>query len=459
VATDLDTPRAVDGLTATTDVVVAAGKELVPAPATPTPRSGRGEALRASALITAAVLPGFAAAFCVALYIAQDQWVGWLNDGGPRAYMVGSAAGAIAWLMLAVAARGMATPAGGNRSAHGQLCEKLDELEASHGALAAEPGNDADRAALDVAGRHLRYLRECLDGTRLPQRAWANGSGYIDMWRRVHRVEEALLMVRPRSTVIAAAVHDMLRLAGSTIPKRDRLVGEIGEAMTAIDPRATATYLGTEQARARVRAPARVPERGPRAILVEVRRAINDFRDQRRAGLVRARNHLLATVAATGFVTYVFLGIAFLMQAQVSAIVAFAAFFLTGAVVGLFRQLQAASTRFAVAEDDFGLSYARLLHAPLFSGLAAVAGVMLTALASQLMLANGTSGATNGVTIPSLDQVFSLSTNQGGLVFAAMFGLVPNLFIARLQLRAEAYKDDLRSSESAEHAGPDTDTV
>jgi hypothetical protein len=279
------------------------------------------------------------------------------------------------------------------------------------------------------------------------------------MWRRVHRVEEALLMVRPRSTVIAAAVHDMLRLAGSTIPKRDRLVGEIVEAMTAIDPRATATYLGTEQARARVRAPARVPERGPRAILVEVRRAINDFRDQRRAGLVRARNHLLATVAATGFVTYVFLGIAFLMQAQVSAIVAFAAFFLTGAVVGLFRQLQAASTRFAVAEDDFGLSYARLLHAPLFSGLAAVAGVMLTALASQLMLANGTSGATNGVTIPSLDQVFSLSTNQGGLVFAAMFGLVPNLFIARLQLRAEAYKDDLRSSESAEHAGPDTETV
>jgi len=148
------------------------------------------------------------------------------------------------------------------------------------------------------------------------------------------------------------------------------------------------------------------------------------------------------------------------MQAQVSAIVAFSAFYLTGAVVGLFRQLQAASTRYAVAEDDFGLSYARLLHAPLFSGLAAVAGVMLTALASQLMLANGTTGgSTSPVTIPSLDQVFSLSTNQGGLLFAAMFGLVPNLFIARLQLRAESYKDDLRSSETAEHAGPDTHTV
>jgi hypothetical protein len=457
LATDLETRRA-EGRIGAPEVVLAPGHDADPAAETPE-RHGRGEALRASALITAALLPGLATIFSVALYIAQDQWVGWLNDGGPRAYLVGSGAGVIAWLLVAVAARSVATPAGGNPSAYGQLCEKLDELEATHQALSADPANDSDRAALDVAERHLHHLRVCLLGDRLPRRAWADGSGYIDMWRRVHRVEEALLIVRPRATVIGAAVHDMLRLAGSTIPKRDRLVTEIVEAMNAIDPRATATYLGAEQARVRGRAQSRVSERGPRAVLVEVRRAINDFRDQRRAGLVRARNHLLATVAATGFVTYVFLAIAFLMQAEVSAIVAFAAFYLTGAVVGLFRQLQAASTRFAVAEDDFGLSYARLLHAPLFSGLAGVAGVMLTALASQLMLANSTSGSTGGVTIPSLDQVFSLSTNQGGLVFAAVFGLVPNLFIARLQLRAESYKDDLRSSESAEHSGPDTDTI
>jgi hypothetical protein len=458
LATDLDTRRA-EARIGSPDVVLAPGHDpaLEPAEA-PTP-SGRGDAMSASAMITAALLPGLAATFSVALYITQDQWVGWLNDGGPRAYLVGTGAGVIAWLLLAVAARGIATPAGGNPSAHGQLCEMLDELEANYRALSGSATNDAGRTALEVADRHLRHLRAGLRGDLLPERAWADGSGYIDMWRRVHRVEEALLMVRPRGTVIGAAVHDMLRLAGSTIPKRDRLVAEILEAMNALDPKATAAYLGTEQARVRVRAPARGSDVGPRAVLVAVRRSINDFRDQRRAGLVRARNHLLATMAATGLVTYVFLGIAFLMQASVSGIVAFAAFFLTGAVVGLFRQLEAASTRYAVAEDDFGLNYARLLHAPLFSGLAAVAGVMLTALASQLMLANGTTGSTDGVTIPSLGQVFSLTTNQGGLVFAAMFGLVPNLFIARLQLRAESYKDDLRSSESAEHAGPDTDAL
>jgi len=456
VATDLDSRRA-GGRIGSPEVVLAPAHE--PAGDTPAERRVPRDGLRAAAVLTAAVLPGLAATVSVALYIAQDQWVGWLNDGGPRAYLAGSAVGVIAWLLLAVAARAIATPAGGNPSAYGQLCEMLAELEASHRSLAGEAVNASGRTALAVADEHLRYMRACLQGDRLPGQAWAFGSGYIGLWRRAHRVEEELLMVRPRATVIGAAVHDMLRLTGSTIPKRERLLAELVEAMSAIDPRAAASYLGQEHSRVRGRAPAHASELGPRAVLVAVRRSIDVFRDQRRAGLVRARNHLLATMAATGLVTYVFLGIAFLMQAPVSAIVAFSAFFLTGAVVGLFRQLQAASTRYAVAEDDFGLSYARLMHAPLFSGLAAVAGVMLTALASQLMLANGTTGATSGLRIPSLDQVFSLSTNQGGLVFAAMFGLVPNLFIARLQLRAESYKDDLRSSETAEHAGPDTEGV
>jgi hypothetical protein len=456
VATDIESRRAkLPGSGA--DVVAAPGREDLEAGAT-AHGGGTGAAMRASVMITAAILPGLAATFSIALYIAQDQWVGWLNDGGPRAYLVGSGVGLVAWLALAVAARGMATPAGGNPSAHGQLCEMLDDLEATAATLAGTATDDSGRAALAVARGHLDHVRGSLHGDVLPERAWAAGSGYVDMWRRVHRVEEALLMVRPRGALIGSAVHDMLRLVGSTIPKRERLTIEIVEAMNALDPKATAVFLQAEQSRMRVRAVAQESELGPRAVLAAVRRSINDFRDQRRAGLVRARNHLLATVAATGLVTYIFLGIAFMMQASVASIVAFSAYYLTGSVVGLFRQLQAASTRYAVAEDDFGLSYARLLHAPLFSGLAAVAGVMLTALASQLMLANGTTGATGRVTIPSLDQVFSLHTNQGGLVFAAMFGLVPNLFIARLQLRAESYKADLRSSESAEQRGGEPDT-
>jgi hypothetical protein len=451
MATDIGSRQAA---AAAPSVVAAAGRAAgaLAQDGERTDAGGRGAAFRASAVIGAAMLPGLAATFSVALYIGQDQWVGWLNDGGPRAYMVGSAAGVLAWLAVAALARGIATPNGGNPSAYGELREALDDLSATFATVAGDAVDEAGRAALAVAASHLDHIRRALAGTLLPERSWVEGTAYVDLWRRVHRTEEALFMVRPREALIGSAVHDTLRLVGSTIPKRDRLTAEIVDAMNALDPAATSLFLELEQTRAPARAPAQqLSELGPRSVLAAVRHSINDFRDHRRAGLVRARNHLLATVAATGLVTYVFLGIAFIMQASVKAIVAFSAFYLTGAVVGLFRQLQAASTGNAVAEDDFGLNYARLLHAPLFSGLAGVAGVMLTALASQLMLANATAGATDGVTIPSLGQVFDLSTNQGGLVFAAVFGLVPNLLIARLQLRAEAYKDDLRSSEPAEH--------
>ena len=92
MATDLETRRA-EARIGSPDVVLAPGHD--PAAANAPERSGRGDALRASAMITAALLPGLAATFSVALYITQDQWVGWLNDGGPRAYLVGTGAGLI----------------------------------------------------------------------------------------------------------------------------------------------------------------------------------------------------------------------------------------------------------------------------------------------------------------------------------------------------------------------------
>ena len=117
-----------------------------------------------------------AATVSVALYIAQDQWVGWLNDGGPRAYLVGSTAGVIAWLLLAVASRGIATPAGGNPSAYGQLCEMLAELDATHRSLAGEAAHASGRTALAVADEHVRHMRACLEGDGCPGRRGRSGA-------------------------------------------------------------------------------------------------------------------------------------------------------------------------------------------------------------------------------------------------------------------------------------------
>ena len=273
-------------------------------------------------------------------------------------------------------------------------------------------------------------------------------------------------MAQTQETLVGAAVNDYLRLEGSNLPKRESLMPRLLSAASVLDPSAAALYLPPPHPNLRngqveltdpgngsadgasTGAGASAGAASARNVVLTVRRAINEFRDDRRDGLVRARNHLLATV--TGVVTYALLGIAFFQGASVRSIVAFSAFYLTGSIVGLFRQLRAASAQDTVAEDDYGLSIARLLHAPLFSGLAAVGGVMLTALLTPVTL----SGDTHSAAVPSLSEIFDLTRNQGGLVFAAVFGLTPSLIVTRLQTQAEAYKADLKSSEAAERVVP-----
>jgi hypothetical protein len=55
--------------------------------------------------------------------------------------------------------------------------------------------------------------------------------------------------------------------------------------------------------------------------------------------------------------------------------------------------------------------------------------------------------ATSTNTIPSLDSIFDLTSNEKGLVIAAIFGLTPTLLVARLRAQSEGLKSGLKSSE------------
>jgi hypothetical protein len=171
--------------------------------------------------------------------------------------------------------------------------------------------------------------------------------------------------------------------------------------------------------------------------LREVRATINQFRDDSRAGLVRARNQLMMTIAGTATLAWLLLAVALLAGATRSQIVAASAFYLVGGVVGMFRQLHLASARDTVTEEDFGLAAVRLLHTPLFSGIAAVGGVVVTKL-----LATG-----DGVDLAS---IFSLENHELDLVVAAAFGLTPTLLIQQLHRKAESYKSDLKSTKAGQ---------
>jgi hypothetical protein len=191
-----------------------------------------------------------------------------------------------------------------------------------------------------------------------------------------------------------------------------------------------------------------------RVVLSQVRYALDDYRDSRRDGIVRARNNLYTAGVFTGLTSTLLLVVAILGGAGTTAISAAAAFYLVGGLVGLFRQLRTAASKDS-ATDDFGLSTARLVETPLFSGLAAIGGVVLTAMVAAVIPATAPTAVSALGKVPSLGQIFDVSKNPTGLIVAAVFGLAPSLLIARLEQRVDDYKSDLKSSEATDKAAPD----
>ncbi|HET8853128.1 MAG TPA: hypothetical protein VFN02_11425, partial [Ktedonobacteraceae bacterium] len=98
------------------------------------------------------------------------------------------------------------------------------------------------------------------------------------------------------------------------------------------------------------------------------------------------------------------------------------------------------------AVDDYGLTISRILVTPLLSGLAALVGVFLVAVAS-IALITATAAATTHIPI---GDIYDYTKYPQNLVFAAIFGFVPNLVINVLQQKSEDVKSEIRSSSAAD---------
>ena len=119
-----------------------------------------------------------------------------------------------------------------------------------------------------------------------------------------------------------------------------------------------------------------------RASLSQTQLSVDEFRDARYAHLVSARNQLAATnVATRGLPCMPCSGSPSSAQVYEPTVRAATAFYLVGALVGLFSALYTQSgARSAV--DDYGLTLTRMLVTPQLSGIAAVLGVVITTMLS-----------------------------------------------------------------------------
>lgn len=369
-----------------------------------------------------------------------------------------------------------------------ELRQRLDSLTSQLRVLSRRSAMDASSSqqlALDEAAAHQRALeRDLARGG--PH--WIIGTGYVDALTRLHRAEEALILVQPAEDVVTGALFDELRLAGSTVPERERLLGKLRAAVQALSPGA-ACYLNEPSISRRrpetVELQAVPSTAGAastsaavggihqttqaRMVLQGVRRAINDFRDESRARLIRSRCRLLGTLTCTGIITYVLLAFAITAsqgrtELGSNPIAAAAAIYLVGAVVGLFNRLYMESGDEAAGED-YGLSKTRLLLTPMLSGLAAVGGVMIVGMLSGIVdinaftpapsmtadaMAGGegvqAQGAQVKAAVLGLGDIFSLEKYPFGLVLASIFGLTPKSFLQRLQRASEQSKLNLQST-------------
>ena len=308
---------------------------------------------------------------------------------------------------------------------------------------------------------------------------WVFGTGYINAWSLLHHAEEALIESECTPEVIRGAMHDYLAIQGSAIKGRDGLLDKLIQAVSVLQP-AAGVYFKEHQpdknsavlnqlaegikdkaikqfmsqyglAEATIKAGPDA-ESTARVALREVRSTLNDFRDKSLEGIVRARNRLLGSIALTGAVTHILLCIAILTSDipdsthPAKALIAATAFYLVGAVTGLFARFYNESLG-GTAVDDFGFSIARLVATPLLSGLAGIGGVLVT-----VMLATLGGSAIGNTMQPSiaLESIFHIDPRL--LFAAAIFGLTPNLLIKGLQDKANKFESDIEQEEGSARA-------
>ena len=443
---------------------------------------------RAALKLTSPLLPVMAVVLTALTYITLGEppdrtlvLVGLSINEGVLASFVGLVLALAVWVAISFPARKRATAKESSPPNYHQITEALDSLKYKVESVCpnADSTTTVDNGLDEVSKREAYAevegeIREIEKRLQDGDTTWVTGAGYIELWHRIHRAQEAMIKLEPPSEVAEGAMRDDERLRDANIANRERLLDRLRSAVAVFEAPEANGYLrylpeckeyddirklgtlngdaGTLDAdaknlRTEVIADAEAIKKKLRpeaiAILVETRYEVNRFRDNSWEGIVNARNQLLDTSMNLGLMTYALLVFTLVMAPESNAILWATIYFLVGAITALFARARIEWST-ASAVDDFGLTRARLLHLPWLAGLAAVGGVLVTAVLGPQLVPTSASG-----TAPALADVFN-GGNTSLLLIAAVFGLTPDLIIRRLEQQTEKYKADLESTQSTQ---------
>jgi hypothetical protein len=440
----------------------------------------------AALIATSCVVPVVASFISVVFFITLPQTL------LPRlmAPLSGTVLTLLVWLILAVPYRRYTAVDFANTTKYELLLSRLCQLESWFKILEPE-FTPKTNSLYEISKQEVRNSCDTIyEGLIKKSASWVLGTGYVNMWKLLHRADEAFIYIEPVEAVIHNALHDEMSLQNSTLTNKEDLLKKLRKAVKMLDKRA-ATYLNQQppqeeetEANGYEKPNVSADQRGKlkstfgslaffsgnfrrkinrddmqntleseqssdqskvrpkdlsngysddiniktqaRTIIREVRNTLHQFRDGRWEKLVRVRNHLVRMTILTGIALCLLLEFAILADADKQMIIAATVFYLVGAIVGLFSRLYD-QARSETAVDDFNLAAARLLAAQLYSGIAAIGGVVIV---QRAILASA--------------NVFNL--NLTNILIAAAFGLTPSLFTSAIQKEAEQYKTDLKST-------------
>jgi hypothetical protein len=178
-------------------------------------------------------LPFLAALITIIVYLSPSsfQWLG----ASTMVIILGLIITLVLWLLLAIPCRSFATAKGGRPSDFASLQRTAGVLKEQLGIVKSERATqDAEYkvAIADIESNRKNY-DDMLNCNGLP---WVSYTGYVSMWDRINKVDEAMVGVLPCETVIESANYDELSLKGSGVPESNDLLKLLYNAIDTLSP-------------------------------------------------------------------------------------------------------------------------------------------------------------------------------------------------------------------------------
>jgi len=402
------------------------------------PNAGFFAPLSSGLVTVVGLLPGLVSIPTVVLYLVLPL-LSWTWNPGLVAVAAGSAIGVGAWIVLGVVFYWTADPARVSAGEYTDLESRYLMIEArllalDKDTLKTQPQRAAYLQAVAMRDE-LQHMFDPTDKTtaRISSH-WISGAGYVSAWHRVHHAHEALMIIEQPSDVVQAALYDRDRLQGSRISGRDKTLNSSALAISTLD------FSMKPVVGLKVDAtPAPIDPDMARVVLSNIKNGVNEYRDGLRGSLVHLRRRTIQGLLFVGLTGYLVVAVALIMGAKKEAVVSAAAFYLSGAMIGLFHAAYLEQRR-RVAVEDYGLYWNRLLLLPVIAGIAGLVGAGLTAFLTAPPLGLAL------IDKPDLLTFLNFEEYPMGLVAAAIFGLTPGLLLDRIKALGDEVKTDLVKS-------------